>query len=141
NSKKRLAPKYVAKPFKPVTSLNFKGNPSLTYAVVGRLFADLNIVYVRLSKASGCYLDKFGIAMPSRDIARTAITHRCAYTTCQLMNNGNHTAFIGHATLDPLGDELISAAAGFLEITISRSINHRTNTAHTAIRLIGTAFV
>src|SRR5690625_1470074 len=91
---------------------------------------------MRLSEASRRHLDEFGMLMPGWNIRCTAITHRCTHPTSQLMNDSDHAAFIRHATLNPLRDQLISATARLLKVAVSRAINHRTQATHATICFI-----
>ena len=59
----------------------------------------------------------------------------------QLEDDRQHAALVGDAAFDTFRHELVGLHGGVLEITVSRTIGHRAQRAHAAVRLVAAALV
>src|SRR5436305_13118980 len=88
-------------------------------AIVRRLFRDRHVVRMGLAKP------RYGDADEPRvlhlvDRRRTAIAHRLAQPTDQLVQHRRQRALVRHATLDALGDELFDVFDVALAVPVFR---------------------
>src|SRR6185295_1571405 len=77
------------------------------------------------------------------DRLAAGVAHRGPQAAGELVENLDERAFVRHATLDALRDELLQLFGRILEIAILRAVRlrHRSERAHAAIRLVGRALV
>src|SRR5207245_554126 len=87
--------------------------------------------------------DKPGAGAQRIDGGTSAIAHRRADTTHELMDHGGKRALVRHPSFDALGDELLGGvlALRILKIAIARAFLHRAERAHAAIALVRAALV
>src|SRR5689334_21955118 len=80
-------------------------------------------------------------ALPQiRDVGAPGVAHPSAQAAHELEEDRRQRPSVGHATLDPLGDELLVGRAA-LPVAILRALAHRPYRAHASINLVAPALV
>ncbi len=98
-------------------------------------------MHVRFAHAGRRDLDEFGFRAQLFDGAATAVTHRLAHAADQLEDDRQHAALVGHAAFDTFRHEFVGLARRFLEVAVGRTVGHRAQAAHAAVRFVAAALV
>src|SRR5450830_752845 len=112
---------------------------SLFGAIVRRFLGDLNVMHVRFAHAGRGDFDEFGFFAEFINRGAAAIAHRGTHATDQLIQDRNHTTLVGDAAFDTFWHQLVGIVFAILEIAVSRTIGHRAQAAHAAIRFVAAA--
>src|SRR4029079_16445210 len=83
------------------------GKGSTSAPIVGRLLRDRHVVRVALLEPCRRDSDEPRLRVHLLDSRRAAVAHRLAQPSDQLIDDRLPRALVGHAALDPLGDELL----------------------------------
>src|SRR5580765_2537269 len=113
------------------------GNGRTSAPIVGRLLRDRHVVRVALLEACRRDPDEPGLGLHLVDGRRAAVAHRLPHSADELVDDRLHRALVGHATLDPLGDELLDVLDVALEVAVlrERAGLHRAERAHASVLL------
>src|SRR5579884_3777278 len=105
-------------------------------AIVRRLFGDRDVVRVRLAQAGRRDADEARV-LHLTDRRGTAVPHRLAQPSDELVDDGPQRALVGDATFDALRDELVDVLDVTLEVPVlrERARAHRAERAHAAVLL------
>src|SRR5437870_9801851 len=95
-------------------------------------------MHVALADAGGRDANELGFALQRRNVPAPAVPHARAEASDQLIDQAGDAAFVGHASFDPFGDELVGPARRVevelvLEIAVPAPAAHRSDGAHPAI--------
>src|SRR5690554_2460283 len=111
--------------------------------VVWRFFGDLHVVNVRLGNTGTGDLDELGLGAHFLNVAAAGVAHGGAQSPHQLVHDGTHHAFVGHATFDAFRYQLLGTGVLILEVAVGTALalGHGAHGTHATIRLVGTALV
>src|SRR5581483_6030555 len=109
-------------------------------AVIRCVLGDGDVVRVRLPEAGPGDADEARL-LHRVDRRRAAVAHRLPQTADELLQHAGERALVRHATLDPLGHELLDVLDVALEVTVLRepACLHRAERAHAAVLLVALA--
>ena len=86
-------------------------------------------------------LDEARLVLVIENVAAADISHRCAQTSCKLVENAAERALVRHLAFNPFRNQFQAVADFGLEVAVRRAARHGTDGAHAAIRLIGPPLV
>ncbi len=99
-------------------------------------------MYVRLTHACAGDANKLGLGAHLLDGAGAGISHGSTQAAHQLMDDGRQRALVGYAAFNAFRHQFLGTGRGILEVTVcgtTASVGHRTQRAHAAVGLVGTA--
>src|ERR1035437_7909326 len=104
--------------------------------MVGCLFDDLHVVHVRFAHARRRDLDELRPGAHVFNGGAAAVAHAGAQTSDHLENDADHAAFVGHAPLDALGNELVGIVGWILKIAVGAADRYFQDPANNADKLV-----
>ena len=96
---------------------------------------------MRFANTGRSNFDKLRFCMNSCDIRATQITHARAQPAEQLVYHCQYTAFVGYASFNAFGHQLLLITFVFLEVAVTGALLHRTQATHAAIGFVGTPLI
>ena len=72
---------------------------------------------------------------------RAAVAHRRPKPTNHLEDGIAQRSLVGNAALDAFGNELLNIILGILEVSVTASLSHRFNRAHSSIQLVAPSLI
>src|SRR5215831_12604872 len=113
-----------------------KGRTEASAPIVRRLLRDRHVVRMRLAQPGAGDAHEPRVVQ-LRDRRRAAVAHGLAQAADQLMQDRRQRALVRHASLDPLGHELVDVLDVALEVAVlrERARAHRAERAHAAVLL------
>src|SRR3990172_12229404 len=94
---------------------------------------------MRLAYARGSDLDELRPGADRFDAVAPEIAHARAQAAHELLDDGDHRAFVGHPALHAFGDELVGVHRGVLEIAVRRALLHGAQRPHATIGFVRAA--
>src|SRR5690606_24209472 len=113
----------------------------LVHPVVGSFFGNLYVVDVRLADARSRDFNELALGAHVFNGGAAAIAHRGAQAADQLIDDGQHAAFVRDAAFNAFGHEFVRVVGRVLEIAVRRTVFHGAEAAHATIGLVRTALV
>src|SRR4029077_20314586 len=104
---------------------------------------DGDVVHVTFAHAGGGDAHEHRLGAQVGDVVTAGVAHRGAQAAGELVQDGDHTALVWHASLDPLGHELLQLGRRILKVSVGGAVTltHGPERTHTAVGLVGGALV
>src|SRR5262245_8494562 len=112
-------------------------------AVIGRFLGDRYVVHVALAHTRIRDAHELRPRPHLFDVVAAGVTHRCAQTSCELVEDRDDAALVRHAPLNAFGHQLLELRSCVLEVAVARALalSHRTERSHTPVGLVRRALV
>src|SRR5512133_1248560 len=109
--------------------------------VVRRFLRDDHVVDVALAQAGGGDADELRLGAKLADVPAADVAHPAPEPAHELEEDHPDRSLVGHAPLDPLGDELVGVLDVGLEVAVLRPLLHRADGAHAPVGLVAAPLV